>query len=65
MMTDETKDIRRLLSELQDCNLTNWEMEFVSDTMDRITLYGGRAILSDKQGDWLTKLADKYGLARA
>jgi hypothetical protein len=64
-MTPEMKDILRLLNELQDCNLTNWEDEFVSDLHDRVTLYRGAAIISEAQGDVLDRLADKYDLVRA
>ena len=62
-LTAEMKDVKRLLDELEDQNLTNWETEFVASLQDRISLYQGEAYVSDAQGDWLTKLADKYDLS--
>ncbi len=63
--TAEVKEISRLLSELEDCNLTNWETGFVADLQDKIKLYEGGAYITEKQGDWLNRLAEKYGLAPA
>lgn len=61
-LTAEMKDILRLLNELEDQNLTNWETEFVANLKDSISLYQGEAYVSDAQGDWINKLADKYDL---
>lgn len=61
-LTAEIKDILRLLNELEDQNLTNWETEFVASLKDSISLYQGEAYISEAQGDWLNKLADKYDL---
>lgn len=64
-MTDEIKDIKRLLTELEDFSLTNWESEFVSNLLNQIALYQGEFILTAAQGDWLNRLADKYDLEPA
>lgn len=64
-MTAEMKDVLRLLNELEDHNLTNWETEFVASLKDSISLYQGEAYISESQGDWLNKLADKYDLSPA
>lgn len=64
-MTAETKDIKRLLTELEDFNLTNWEAEFVANLLEKVTLYEGGFTLSASQGDWLNRLAEKYDLAPA
>lgn len=64
-MTAEIKDIKRLLTELEDFSLTNWEAEFVSSLLDQIALYQGEFILTAAQGDWLNRLADKYDLEPA
>lgn len=64
-MTAETKDIKRLLNELEDFALTNWESEFVASLLDAITLYEGGFVLSAAQGDWLNRLATKYDLEPA
>lgn len=64
-MTPEVKDIKGLLNELEDHNLTNWESEFVAGLLDQIELYQGGFAPSDAQGDWLNRLADKYDLERA
>lgn len=61
-MTPEVKDIKRLLSELEDFSLTNWESEFVASLLDQITLYEGEFYLTPAQGDWLNRLAIKYDL---
>lgn len=64
-LTAEVKDIKRLLGELEDHNLTNWETEFVASLQDQISLYQGEFYVTDAQGDWLNKLADKYDLSPA
>lgn len=61
-MTAEVKDIKRLLNELEDFSLTNWESEFVASLIDQIALYQGGFYLTAAQGDWLNKLASKYDL---
>lgn len=61
-MTAEVKDIKRLLNELEDFALTNWESEFVASLLDQITLYEGGFYLTAAQGDWLNRLANKYDL---
>jgi hypothetical protein len=63
-LSKEMKDILRLLNELTDHNLTNWEAGFVDDMRTRVILYGNRIIISEAQGAQLDKLADKYDLAR-
>lgn len=62
-MTAEMADIKRLCDELEDHNLTDWETEFVASIKDRISLYQGETYISDAQGDWLNKLAEKYDLS--
>lgn len=62
-LTAEMKDIKRLLDELEDQNLTNWETDFVAGLQDKISLYQGEAYISDAQGDWLSRLAEKYDLS--
>lgn len=64
-MTAEIKDIKRLCEELEDHNLTDWETEFVASIKDRIALYQGETLISESQGDWLNKLAEKYDLSPA
>lgn len=64
-LTAEVKDIKRLLNELEDQKLTNWETEFVASIQDQISLYQGEFYITDAQGDWLNKLADKYDLSPA
>lgn len=64
-MSEEIKDVKRLCDELEDQNLTDWETEFVASIQDRITLYQGETHISDAQGDWLNRLADKYDLSPA
>lgn len=64
-LTAELKDILRLLNELEDFNLTDWETEFVASLNDAINIYQGEARITDAQGDWLNRLADKYDLERA
>jgi hypothetical protein len=64
-LTAELKDILRLLNELEDFNLTNWESEFVAGLQDTISVYQGEARITDAQGDWLNRLADKYDLEPA
>lgn len=64
-MTAEVRDIKRLLNELEDFNLTDWETGFVADLLDKITLYEGGFHLTAAQGDWLNRLAIKYDLSPA
>ena len=64
-MTAETKEIKRLLSELDDFNLTDWEAEFVASLQDQLALYEGGFVLTASQGDWLNRLANKYDLEPA
>lgn len=64
-LTAELKDVLRLLNELEDFNLTDWESEFVASINDRINIYQGEAVISGAQGDWLNKLAEKYDLEPA
>lgn len=61
-MTTEIKDVERLLNELEDFNLTNWESEFVANLLDQLSIYQGEFFLTPAQGDWLNRLADKYDL---
>lgn len=64
-MTAEVRDIKRLLNELTDHNLTEWESDFVFSLLEHITMYDGGFKMSAAQGDWLNRLADKYGLEPA
>jgi len=64
-LTAEMKDVKRLLDELEDQNLTNWETEFVANLQDQISIYQGEAYISGAQGGWLNRLADKYDLSPA
>lgn len=62
-LTAELKDVLRLLNELEDFNLTDWESEFVASINDRINIYQGETVISDAQYDCLDSLAAKYDLA--
>lgn len=64
-LTAELKDVLRLLNELEDFNLTDWESEFVASINDRINIYQGEAFISDAQYDCLGELAEKYDLEPA
>lgn len=64
-LTAELKDVLRLLNELEDFNLTDWESDFVASLNESINIYQGEAVISDAQGDWLNKLAEKYDLEPA
>lgn len=62
-LTAELKDVLRLLNELEDFNLTDWESEFVASLNDKINIYQGETVISDAQYDVLDRLAEKYDLA--
>lgn len=64
-LSEEIKEVKRLCGELQDFALTDWEAEFVASIQDRILVYKGETYITDAQGDWLNRLADKYDLSPA
>jgi hypothetical protein len=61
-MSAEVRDVKRLLNELEGFNLTNWEIEFVADLLDKVALYAGGFRMTTAQEDCLNRLAVKYDL---
>lgn len=59
---DEHKRLDRLLSKLQDCDLGDWDADFVDDMTKRIGRYGVSLFVSARQWDQLDRLARKHGL---
>lgn len=59
---DQQDDLLQLLIELGFEDLTEREAEFVDSMQERVEKYEERTILSVAQEEWLSNLADKYGL---
>lgn len=59
---DEHKRLDRLLAKLQDCDLGDWDADFVDDMTKRLGRYGLSLFVSARQRDQLDRLARKHGL---
>ncbi len=56
----DTADLEALLNQIDDTLLTeSGEVDFVSQTRERFAKYGDRTKMSDKQMNWLKRIAAK------
>ena len=58
----KTKELDSLLSQLQDCDLSDWDSDFVFDMVKRLAKYGNKVVVSEKQQEQLDRMATQYDL---
>jgi hypothetical protein len=57
---DELDDLTRMLQSAQDCDsLSDWEIGFVEDMLDRVIQYGKRTRVSERQQEILDRIQTK------
>lgn len=60
MTKDEALNLTDVLLQLTSCNLTDWEIEFVEDMLERLETYEERTIISDRQQQQIDEMEEKY-----
>lgn len=58
----EIADLDKLLSKLQDCDLKEWDQDFVDDMTDRVAKFEGRTHVSGSQWEQLERMRRQYGI---
>lgn len=56
------KQLDRLLAKLQDCDLGDWDADFVDDMTKRMGRYGPEIFLSARQEEQINRLKRQHGL---
>jgi len=58
--SQETKELDRLLAELSDCDLSEWDADFVHDMIKRLAKHGNNVNVTGKQQEQLNRMKDRY-----
>ncbi len=58
--SDKNAVIDKLLSKLDDCDLGEWDRDFVDDQIKRLHLFGDRFTLSAPQEEQLDRMEKQY-----
>lgn len=57
---EDIEDLDKLLSALQDLDLSAWDTDFVNDMTDRLGKYGESAHVTGKQWEQLERMRNQY-----
>jgi predicted transcriptional regulator len=67
LLTDEQVNLLERIKEERDmgeeADLTDWEIEFIDDNLDRFDNFGEKTIFSERQWEIINKIADKLGIS--
>lgn len=53
-------EVDRLVAKLQDCDLSEWDQDFVENLAERLGRYGSRTHISDLQYEQLERMRGDY-----
>lgn len=54
-------ELDKLLAKLQDCDLSQWDQDFVDDMVKRLTKFKERTTVTAKQWEQLERMKSQYG----
>ena len=57
---DQIADAEKLLAKLQDCDLGEWDQDFVDDMVKRIDRWGSRTTITGSQWEQLERMRTQY-----
>lgn len=57
---EETADLDKLLSALQDCDLNEWDQDFVDNMTKRAARFGTRTTVTPLQWEQLERMRKQY-----
>lgn len=60
MKAKEIDDFETLLDDAEGNANSDWEMNFTADMREKFEDYGGEMFVSEKQLEWLEKIAYRY-----
>ena len=60
MTRADFESLDRLLSKLDDCDLGQWDRDFVDDMVKRVGKYGVDTIVTAKQWEQLQRMQDQH-----
>lgn len=56
----ELRDLERLLAKLDDCDLGEWDRDFIDDLCRRVMKFEERTTLTGKQWTQLQRIKEQY-----
>lgn len=59
-MNEKIAAMDKLLSKLQDCDLSQWDSDFVDDLAKRIEKFGNRTTFTARQLDQIDRMEKEY-----
>lgn len=59
---DEAEELDKVLSALQDCDLSEWDIDFVNDMTDKLAKWGDRIIITGSQWAQLERMKNQYNV---
>lgn len=59
---ENVADLDKLLSALQDCDLSEWDTDFVNDMTDKLEKFGDSIHVTGKQWEQLERMRSQYNV---
>jgi hypothetical protein len=56
----EIAELDKLLSKLQDCDLGEWDQDFVDSMVKKLALFERRTVITPRQWEQLERLRSQY-----
>jgi len=56
----EIADLDKLLSKLLDCDLSDWDQDFVDDMVKKLGKFDNRIVITPRQWEQLERMRSKY-----
>lgn len=57
---DEWEELDRDLRNIQGCDLSTWDQEFLADMIERVARYGTGVRISPRQWEQIQRLKEQY-----
>jgi len=59
---EEAAELDKLLAKFQDCDLGDWDHDFVDSLTDRLTKFDSRIRISPREWQQLERMKEQYGV---
>lgn len=60
LSTNELKALERDLCRLDDCDLDDWDFEFIEDLSNRVIKYGKRVVITGRQWEQFERIKGEH-----